>query len=168
MNAPFAIEKLANAHDRAALFCGVAALDRYLKEQASQDEKRHIATCFVALDAAQAIAGYYTLAAASIPLSDLPKPVAKRLPRYPVVPAARLGRLAVSLAHRGKGLGGALVFDALIRAARSEVAAHAMIVDAKDGAAKAFYQHHGFLPFEHLPLTLFLPLATVRPMIAPK
>jgi ribosomal protein S18 acetylase RimI-like enzyme len=73
-----------------------------------------------------------------------------------------VGRLAVDQAFQGQGLGGALLADALDRSARSEIAAFAMVVDAKDEAAAAFYQHHGFMPLPDSPLTLFLPLATVR------
>jgi GNAT superfamily N-acetyltransferase len=84
------------------------------------------------------------------------------LPRHPTVPAVRMGRLAVDQAFKGQGLGGALLADALDRAARAEIAAFALIVDAKDEAAGDFYRHHGFMALPDSPLTLFLPLATVR------
>jgi GNAT superfamily N-acetyltransferase len=71
-----------------------------------------------------------------------------------------MGRLAIDQEFKGQGLGGALLADALDRAARSEIAAYALMVDAKDGAAAAFYQHHGFIALPDSPLTLFLPLAT--------
>jgi ribosomal protein S18 acetylase RimI-like enzyme len=74
-----------------------------------------------------------------------------------------MGRLAVDQTLKGQGLGGALLADALNRAARSEIAAYALMVDAKDEAAAAFYRHHGFIALPDLPLTLFLPLATVLP-----
>jgi len=109
-----------------------------------------------------AIAGYYTLASASPVLADLPASTGKKLPRYPSVPAVRMGRLAVDQAFKGQGLGGALLADALIRTARSEIAAFAMMVDAKDQTAAAFYRHHGFIALPESPLTLFLPLATVQ------
>jgi ribosomal protein S18 acetylase RimI-like enzyme len=121
-----------------------------------------VAACYVALTDEQRIAGYYTLASASIPLSDLPARIGKKLPRYPTVPAVRMGRLAVDQAFKGLGLGGALLADALDRAARAEIAAFAMMVDAKDDVATAFYRHHGFIALLDSPLTLFLPLATVR------
>lgn len=92
------------------------------------------------------MAGFYTLAAGSVPLSDLPPDLAKRLPRYPAVPVARIGRLAIDQAFQGQTLGGALLADAALRAARPEVAVFALIVDAKDDAAAAFYRHHGFEP----------------------
>jgi GNAT superfamily N-acetyltransferase len=119
-----------------------------------------VAACFVALDDRQRIAGYYTLASASLMLADLPADIGKKLPRYPTVPAVRMGRLAVDERFSGQGLGGALLADALARATRSEIAAYALIVDAKDDQAAAFYAHHGFIALPRTPLTLFLPLAT--------
>ncbi|MDM7463512.1 MAG: GNAT family N-acetyltransferase [Tepidimonas taiwanensis] len=159
--ARFHVVPLDATHDRLAFDCDNPALNRYLREQASQDVRRRIAACFVALADGQRIAGYYTLASASLLLADLPPGIGKKLPRYPTVPAVRMGRLAVDRAFKGQGLGGALLADALSRAARSEIAAFALMVDAKDEAA-AFYRHHGFIALIDSPLTLFLPLATVR------
>jgi len=107
------------------------------------------------------IAGYYTLASTGLLLSDLPSSTGKKLPRYPTVPAVRMGRLAVDQAFQGQGLGGALLADALARAARSEIAAFALVVDAKNEAATAFYRHHGFISLPNSAQTLFLPLANV-------
>ena len=118
--------------------------------------------CFVALDAEQCIAGYFTLASASVLLADLPSSIGKKLPRYPSVPTVRLGRLAVDQRFKGLGLGAALLADALDRAIAAEIAAYALMVDAKDEPAAAFYRHHGFIALPDAPLTLFLPLATVR------
>jgi ribosomal protein S18 acetylase RimI-like enzyme len=149
-------------HDRAAFNSGSEALDRYLREQVTQDIRRRVAACFVALADGQRIAGYYTLAAASVLLADLPASTSKKLPRYPTVPAVRMGRLAVDQVFKGQGLGGALLADALDRAARSEIAAYALIVDAKDDTATDFYRHHGFIALPDAPRTLFLPRATIR------
>lgn len=96
-------------------------------------------------------------------LADLPASTGKKLPRYPTVPAVRMGRLAVDQTFKGLGLGGALLADALGRTARSEIAAFALMVDAKDEAAAAFYRHHGFIGLLDGARTLFLPLATVQP-----
>jgi len=159
--APFRVAPLNAAHDRTAFNCGSEPLDRYLRQQVSQDVRRRVAACFVALADGERIAGYYTLASASVLLADLPASTGKKLPRYPTVPAIRMGRLAVDQAFKGQGLGGALLADALDRAARSEIAAHALMVDAKDEEAAAFYRHHGFIALPDSPLTLFLPLATV-------
>lgn len=157
----FALAPLHAEHDRRAFDCGVTALDRYLREQASQDVRRRVATCFVACAQDGRIAGYYTLASASVLLNELPPDLRKKLPRYPTVPAVRLGRLAVDRDFKGSGLGAALLADALTRAARSEIAAYAMLVDAKDQAASAFYQHHGFIALSADPRILFLPLTTM-------
>jgi ribosomal protein S18 acetylase RimI-like enzyme len=121
-----------------------------------------VTTCFVALTGGQRVAGYYTLSSASLVLADLPDGASKKLPRYPTVPAVRMGRLAVDQDFHGQGLGSALLADALNRAARSEIAAYALIVDAKDESAAAFYRHHGFIALPNSPSILFLPLATVR------
>ena len=163
MNARFAVERLNTKHDRAGFSCGVEALDRYFRDQAGQDVRRRAAACFVAREIASGeIAGYYTLSAASIPLASVPAPLAKKLPRYPHVPAARIGRLAVAHAYRGRNLGGALLWDAIERAAASEVAVFAVIVDAKDEQAVRFYRHHGFVPFESDPGKLILPLSRAK------
>ncbi len=160
--APFRLASLDGVHDRSLFSCGSAPLDRYLREQVTQDIRRRVAACFVALTDTQRIAGYYTLASANVPLADLPADTAKRLPRYRAVPAVRMGRLAVDQEFKGQGLGAALLADALERAARSEIAAFALLVDAKSDEAAAFYRHHDFIGLLDSPLTLFLPLATVR------
>ena len=159
--APFRLALLDATHDRSAFNSGTPALDRYFREQVTQDMRRRVATCFVALTDEQRIAGYYTLASASVPLGDLPPEATKKLPRYRALPTVRMGRLAVDQAFKGQGLGGALLGDALTRAARAEIAAYALMVDAKDDTAAAFYRHHGFIVLPETPLTLFLPLATV-------
>ena len=149
------------ALDRTAFRCGNDVLDHYFRERVGQDIRRRFASCFVALDEHRGIVGFYTLAATSILLDALPVTVLKKLLRYPLVPAIRMGRLAVDQAARGLGLGGALLADALGRSASSEIAAYALVVDAKDNAAVAFYEHHGFVRFVSEPRSLFLPLATI-------
>lgn len=162
---PFLIEALVNSHDRAGFSCGVDALDRYFRQQVMQDVRRRATACYVAIEVdAARIAGYYTLAAAGIPLADLPADLVKRLPRYPSAPVARLGRLAVDQAHRGRKLGSALLWDAMQRASRSEIAVSALVVDAKEDQAKGFYLHHGFVPFGSQPRQLVLPLARFTDM----
>ena len=148
MIAPFQIETLAARHDRKAFASGVRTLDRYFREQVTQDVKRRATACYVTVEAATGrVAGYYTLAAGGVPLADMPEALAKRLPRYPSVPVARLGRLAVDTAYRGRKLGAVLLWDAALRAVQSGMGVFALVVDAKDEAAEAFYQHHGFVPF---------------------
>jgi len=157
------MEPLGSAHDRSVFHCGDEALDRYLKTQATQDVRRRMANCFVAIEAAAGrIAAFYTLSAASIPMVDLPQEETKRLPRYPTLPAVRIGRLAVDRAFHGRGLGAALLADAAHRATQSEIAAFMLLVDAKNDQAVAFYRHHGFRPLLSQPRMLYLPLATVQ------
>jgi ribosomal protein S18 acetylase RimI-like enzyme len=158
---PFRMALLDDSHDRSSFDSGTPALDRYFREQVRQDMRRRVASCFVALTDEQRIAGYYTLASASVPLTELPPDAIKKLPRYRATPTVRMGRLAVDQAFKGQGLGGALLGDALTRAARAEIAAYALLVDAKNPTAAAFYRHHGFIALPDTPLTLFLPLATV-------
>jgi GNAT superfamily N-acetyltransferase len=158
----FIIEPL-GSHDRSTFSCGAPPLDRYLREQASQDVKRLMAGCFIAVEAAtHTLAGYYTLAATSVPATDLPPDVLKRLPRYPLLPAALIGRLAVDQRFHRKGLGGALLADAALRVLKGDTKAFALIVEAKDENALTFYRLQGFHPFASRPLSLFLPIATAK------
>jgi ribosomal protein S18 acetylase RimI-like enzyme len=138
----------------------VEPLDRYLRELAKQDIKRRVSNCFVALDDDDVIAGYYTFAATSLPLTELSAEETKQLPRYALLPAGLIGRLAVDRRFQGRRLGGALVMDAATRAARGDPAIFALIVDAKDAGAVAFYEHLQFRRFLSKPMTLFLPLLT--------
>lgn len=160
MAASFRVAPLDLGRDRSGFACGVEAVDRYFREQVAQDVRRRVTSCFVALDEGDGVAGFYTLAATSALLTDLPRALAKKLPRYPTVPAIRMGRLAVGLPSRGKGLGAALLADALSRSMDSEVAGFALVVDAKDDLAEEFYRHHGFQRLGQAARTLFLPLAT--------
>lgn len=156
----FQVVQLDGSHDRSEFHSGSEPLDSYFKQQVSQDVRRRVTACYVALTDRQHIAGYYTVASASVLLSDLPVVLRKKLPRYPTVPAIRMGRLAVDIGFKGIGLGGALLADALTRSVRSEIAAYALIVDAKDQSAAAFYKHHGLIELPNQQLKLFLPLAT--------
>lgn len=157
---PFRVVSLDPDHDRSTFHSGSDPLDRYFRERVTQDIRRRVAACFVALSRDGRIAGYYTLAATGVLLGELPEKIIKRLPRYPSIPAVRMGRLAVDESFKSQGLGGALLADALTRAVRSDIAAYALVVDAKDTGAADFYRHHGFLELTSEPLTLFLPLTT--------
>lgn len=161
MSDGFRVELLSAQHDRASFSSGSEPLDRYLRTQATQDVRRRVATCYVLLENdAAALAGYYTLAAGGVPLTELSPEITKKLPRYPSVPVARIGRLAVGLAYRGRKLGSALIADAALRVLRSDMGVFALAVDAKDETAVAFYRHHGFVSLASTPEQLFLPLAS--------
>lgn len=166
MSAPFPIETLGAQHNRKPFSCGVDALDRYFREQVTQDVRRRATTCYVAVEAATGrVAGYYTLAAGGVPLNEMPEALAKRLPRYPSVPVARMGRLAVDAAYRGRQLGATLLWDAVMRSARSELGVFALVVDAKNEQAETFYQHHGFALFGAGPRQFILSLTNLPPKV---
>lgn len=94
----------------------------------------------------------------------LPQDIAMRLPKYPIVPATLIGRLAVSTAFRGQGIGEHLLVDALHRSLTlsKQIASAAVIVDAKDDRAMSFYRKYGFLELPSIAGRLFLPMATVE------
>jgi len=159
----FRLAPLGAEHDRESFSCGEEALDRYFKTQATQDIRRRIANCFVAIESASSsVAAYYTIAAASIPWIDLPAEESKRLPRYPTLPAVRIGRLAVDQRFQRRGLGGALLANAARRSIQSPPAVYALIVDAKNDQAVAFYQRYLFRTAVGRPRTLFMPLVSAE------
>ncbi|MEK6643565.1 MAG: GNAT family N-acetyltransferase [Planctomycetota bacterium] len=158
MKPPFIIERL-DEHDRNSFDCGVEALNEYFRRRVGQDVRRRMTACYVAVEReTNRIAGYYTLAAYGIALPDLPTDLAKKLPRYSTVPAVRIGRLAVDQGFRGRKLGGVLLYDAIDRTCQSGIAAYAVVVDAKDESAVAFYEHHGFQRFRGEAQSLFMPI----------
>ncbi len=158
------ITPLNPAHDRTGFRCGVEALDRYLKKQAKQDSKRRISRVFVATkpDNPNSVIGYYTLSTLSIELNQLPDKLARKLPRHQV-PAALIGRLAVSNAAQGQGVGKMLLADAIKRtlAVSDQIAIYAMVVDAIDDNAKGFYEQFGFIRLSDESPRLFLPLKSI-------
>lgn len=158
------VEPLSPNHNRSSFESGVEPLDRYFRSQAGQDARKNVAAPFVLVLPDGTIAGFYTLAATSVRLSELPASTARNLPRYPLVPATLLGRLAVDRRHQGKGHGRFLLADALYRACQSEIAAFAVLVDAKDAHARRFYERESFLPLPDQPMKLFRPLADIRPL----
>jgi GNAT superfamily N-acetyltransferase len=162
------IEALSHRHDRTAFSCGVEALDRYLKGQAGQDVRKHVAATFVLVEGGRsAVFGFYTLSATSLRLRDLPAPTAKKLPRYPLVPAILLGRLAVDQSQRGKGYGQLLLIDALNRCVNAhDIGWAGVLVDAKDEQTAAFYEHYNFIRLGPGSFRLFLPRATVASLIS--
>ena len=161
----YRIEALGKQHDRSRFSCGVEPLDRYVREQAGQDARRRVAAPFVLCEGkSNAVLGYYTLSALSVDVGAWPEDVAKKLPKHPFVPATLLGRLAVDRGLRGKGAGEHLLMDALRRAlaASREIASVAVVVDAKDDRAVAFYKRYGFITFPDQPNRLSLPMAVVE------
>lgn len=156
----FRIRPLDNTVDATGFRCGETALNDYLQRYAWQDIKRGVARVFVAtpLDNLNEVVGFYTLSAASVAAEQLPDSIRKKLPRYPV-PAALLGRLAVSQSVQGQGLGAILLADVCQRvtAASQTLAVAAILVDAKSPAAASFYQHFGFVELPGQPGRWMLP-----------
>ncbi len=155
------IEPLSSTHSRPNFQCGVESLDNYLKKQAKQDVKRRISRVFIATtpESPSTVAGYYTLSTLSIELNQLPAEVARKLPRHPI-PAALIGRLAVSEQAQEFGVGKMLLMDAIKRTLgiSDEIAIYAMVVDAIDERAEHFYQQFGFSLLSSENRRLFLPL----------
>jgi len=121
-----------------------------------------VAAPFVLVLSDETIAGYYTLSSTAVQLAELPEQTVRKLPRYPLVPATLLGRLAVDRRQQGKGYGRFLLADALYRAVRSEIASFAVIVDAKDESARRFYERESFLPLPDQPMKLFRPMTDIK------
>jgi predicted GNAT family N-acyltransferase len=164
----FAIEPLGARHDRTAFSCGNQHLDSYLQKQAGQDLKKRAAVPFVITPEHKTIAGFYTLSQNAVDLGELPEEISKKMPRYPLVSATLLGRLAVSERFRGQGLGETLLMDALPRALQSstQIASAAVVVDAKDDQAVAFYRKYGFIDLPKIEKRLFLPMGTIAQLFS--
>jgi len=158
----FTVEELdPKRHDRAGFECGVEPLNRYLKTLAVQHRAKGIATSFVLVDSAQPtrILGYYSLSAATLAFERLADSNRKGLPAYPI-PAVRIGRLASSISARGTGIGELLLQNAVKRVlqARGTLGVCAIVVEAKDGSAEAFYRRYGFRLCDVQSRQLYLPL----------
>ena len=156
------IEPLGKQHDRAAFSSGQRDIDDWFRRRASEDQRRNVARVFVATDDQLGVIGFYSLSSYTLTLDDLPADLARKLPRYDAIPAARIGRLARDERVRAQGVGELLLADAVRRilgAARS-VAVFAIVVDAKDDRAAAFYRRFGFQPFPLRASRLFLLTST--------
>jgi predicted GNAT family N-acyltransferase len=161
----FSIGVLGKRHEREDFDCGSEALNRYVRTQARQEMERDVAIVYVLVPSDQPtrIAGYYSLSSTAVRLSEWPETTRKKLPRYPLVPATLIRRLAVDHNYRGLRLGERLLIDALRRSltASQTVPSVAVIVDATDATGVAFYLRYGFTPFPDQPLGLFLPMKTI-------
>ena len=109
-----------------------------------------------------AIAGFYTISSSSIRLDQLSQATRKKLSRYNDVPVVRIGRLAVDQEFRGRGLGSTLIYDAIKRVVQSGIGVYAVVVDAKDENAIAFYKHMEFEVLEDKHDVLYLPIASTK------
>jgi len=139
------ISLLDAVHDRAGFTCGVESLDRYLKTQASQDLRRKANGVFVltGIDTPERILGYYTLCAMALSHGEVPEAARKHVPRYPLVSATLIGRLAIAKEMQGQRLDAVLLADALQRAYGNAgtVGSSMVIVDALDERSAGFYSY---------------------------
>lgn len=157
---------LDSTHNRDGFLCTVPPLDDYLWKQAGQDMKKMLAVVFVLPDEQKPslIKGYYTLSGDNIPQQQVPEEVSKKMPKYGHLPVTLLGRLAVDINYRGKGLGELLLLDALARSrdiARNHIGSIAVVVDPIDYDAGCFYAKYGFISLPDSK-RMFLPMATVK------
>lgn len=158
-------------HDRKVFDCGIEELNIFLKQHANQNQTKNLSKTYVAVVAISAddrkkIYGYYTLSAGHIQCDQLPENVKAKLPKYPI-PIGRIGRLAVDKEYKGQGIGGFLLHDALtnILNIADKMGVFAVVVDAKNGDAKAFYKKYGFIELQKSELTLFLTIETIKSAI---
>lgn len=162
------VEPLASVHDRASFSSGVESLDSYLKTQAGQDVRRKANAVFVLVGVARPkdILGYFTLCATALGQGDVPESARKLVPRYPLVSATLIGRLAIAKHSQGQGLGGILLSQALRKAYESAdaVGSSMVVVDAIDEGACGFYAAHGFV---RLPdsMRLVLPVSSIDKLL---
>lgn len=165
----FRLEPLGKQHDRAAFSCGVQSLDQYLKTQASQDMRRKANAVFVMVgaDAPTRIIGYFTLCAYTLIQNTVPEAAREYIPRYSLVSATLIGRLAVNKGDQGQGNGAVLLARALRKAyEKASVVGSCMIVaDALDERAARFYEAHGFIRLVDSK-RLILPMQTMTKLIA--
>jgi GNAT superfamily N-acetyltransferase len=161
------ISEILGPHDRTAFASGNDRIDRYFRETVSQDVKRSYAACYVLVERSTGkLAGFYTLSAHSVPLNEIAPELAKKLPRYPSVPAVLVGWMGRDLGFRGAGVGAMLLYDAISRVATAPVGAHAICADAIDEAAATFYREHQFQPLVSRPQSLFLPMKTALALVS--
>lgn len=151
--------------DRSNFDCGVSELNEFLLKQARQQQTKGFNRTFVLMDSDDSpfkVLGYYSLSMGEISLDSLPDDKKKKLPKHPI-PVARIGRLAVDNTTKGKGYGRMLLVDALrrVQGASLQIGVYAVVVDAKDDSAKNFYKKYGFIQFQDLEMSLFIPLASL-------
>ncbi len=160
-------EPLGAHHQVAAFDCGVLTLDGFLSCHALGNHQSGTAKTYVVSTDSHIVVGYYSLAASQILYADAPSRLQKGAPRHPI-PAVLLARLAVDRSWQGKGIGAGLLKDAIIRVltAAEGVGVRALLVHAKDEAAKAFYGRYDFAPLPGYPMHLVLLLKDARRIVS--
>lgn len=159
------VEPISSEHLTSEFDCGSGAQTEWLRRHALQADRTDTSKVRVLTRAGdRRVVGYYALAAGSVELGNAPARVAKGMPRYPV-PVVILTRLGVDVHEQGRGLGAALLRDALMRVASAaeEIGARALLIHCEDKSARAFYLHFG--EFEESPtdsLNLYLLMSDLR------
>ena len=161
------IQLLEKTHKRKDFSCEEDSLTEYIRKQVSQDIRRRLAACFVAVDNKQNVIGYYTLTSESLGRELIPDKYLKQLPESYNAPVILLGRLARDIKAKGTGLGEYLLLDALFRSyklSNENIGAMAVVVDPINEKAVEFYKKYGF---EQLPDSekMFLPMKTIGQLI---
>ena len=151
-------EKLTAAHDLAQFQCGEAELDDWLQRRALQNEEHGASRSYVVC-IGRRVVGYYALVAGAAAHANAPGRVRRNMPNP--VPVMVIGRLAIDLGFQGRGLGSALLRDAVQRTAQAaEIAGiRAILVHAISESAKRFYERFDFIPSPVDPMTLMIPMA---------
>jgi GNAT superfamily N-acetyltransferase len=160
-----AVEPLDRKRHRTDSFdCGKPIFDRWLPAYAGQLQRRDVARTFVAADADLNVIGYYTLVAGEVEHGAASSEVATGASRHFPIPLCLIARLAVDRSWQRRGLGRELLREAMLRAlaASEQIGIRAIVVDAIDEGAVAFYRRHGFEPTTEDGLTLMVPIAAVR------
>jgi ribosomal protein S18 acetylase RimI-like enzyme len=164
---PWTIEPLDKSHDGQGFACGEPQLDDYLKKYALQSGATGLGRTFVALEpGTKVVRGYFTLAAGTVKFDTIPDHAKRRLPRYPI-PTAHLAKLAVDSSQQGRGLGAALLVEALIRAARAgeHVGVFAVDVLALNERARSFYVKYGFVALADNQFHLYMSIKTAQAVV---
>jgi ribosomal protein S18 acetylase RimI-like enzyme len=161
----WAIERLADHHDRTGFDCGQPQLSRWLREDAGQYERRDLARTYVAVRPGNPLVlGYYAISTCHIRYEELPVQKTKRLPRRIVIPAALIGQLAVAQSAQGQGLGDCLLIDALRRILHlaDQIGIQTVVVDAINDRARSYYLKNGFEELLDDQRRLFMPVQIIR------
>lgn len=162
----YKIELLSRAHDREGFDCGSVPLNAYFRQTARQHTERGISRTFVLVEEdarePKLVLGFFTLNICQIRAEQLSPELARKLPRD--VAGIKLGRLAISADRQRQGLGRMLLVAAMTKVIEvfESAGGIGLFVDAKDEAAKAYYERFGFIALPDSPLQLFLPLATLQ------
>ncbi len=146
---------------------GESSLDRWLVAYAGQGQRRDAARTFVSADTEGRVHGYYTLVAAQVEHARASGAVRRGTSRHFPIPVALIARIAVDGRDQGCGLGRSLLLDALQRVlvASEQMAVRAVLTEAIDDRAAAFYRHFGFESSALEPALLMVEIGLVRRIV---